>query len=80
MLIQIESETEKASEKSRETAKKMPDLTDRSGTLQQKFVENDLNVKKAEQEATIAEALANQAENVRIRGFMLKYSDHCDIL
>ncbi len=61
---QIESETEAAIESSNATLDKVEDLETRLDALKRKYLENEINVQKAEREAENAETLADQAEEV----------------
>jgi len=63
--LQIEVTTEAAREVSNNTLTLVIDLNERLTRLKQKYLENEIKVQRAENEAVRAEGLANQAEEVQ---------------
>ena len=63
-LAQIESENAVSVTKSNSTLVLIVDLRSRLEILKRKFLENEINVKKAEREAENADELANNAQQV----------------
>ena len=72
LTYKIESETSQAGGTTRESMEQLDDLKSRLQTLKEQFVENDLNVKKAEDEADIAEELANRAEKASVVVYIIR--------
>ena len=65
MHWQIETETTAARKTSELSVRRVDNLQDRLDALKKKYLENEINVQKAEREADSATSLANRAEAVR---------------
>ena len=66
ILPQVESETTEGAEKSNQSLAKVNDLRDRLDDLKQKYTENEINVRRATEEASTAEEHAEKAEEVGV--------------
>ena len=63
-LVQIETETSEARKTSTRSVRRVDNLKDRLDELKKQYLENEINVQKAELEANSAESLADRAEAV----------------
>lgn len=66
-MFQIERIVTETSEQSNRTLIRVYDYRERVRALKLKFTENEINVKRASEEAKRAEDLANQAERVSLQ-------------